>query len=123
MAPRVQVANDVLFAAILTALPVPPRQFLEWTRLERLAFLTGLALNSEWRRRPYCLKTFGRLLQVPHLMQPRPPQPGGLLTFWRPTTISYVPGRGALTPLERRRLVRRQAGTFLRPKTRKHSTH
>jgi hypothetical protein len=122
MAPP-QIANDVLFAAILVALPVSPRQFLEWTRLERLAFLTGLALQSEWRRRPFSLKTFGRLLQIPRLMQPRPPLPSGLISFWQPTTTISIPVRGKLTPLERRRLIRRQAGAFLRPKIRRQNTH
>src|ERR1700681_4446050 len=123
MAPLVQVANDILWAAILVALPVSPRQFLEWTRLERLAFLTGLLQQSEWRQRPYALKTFGRLLQIPHLTCPRLPLPDGLIPFWYPADIVSAPWRKGLTLLEHRRLIRRQAGIHPRLRIRRQLTH
>ena len=43
MASYLRIANNVQWAAILCTLLVPPQTFLEWNRLEQLAFLANLA--------------------------------------------------------------------------------
>src|SRR6267142_2155048 len=74
MASYTHIANDVQWATILCALPVSPQTFLEWNRLERLAFLANLAWQPQWQLHPYVVKIFGRLLQLPY--PPQTTRPG-----------------------------------------------
>ena len=65
MASHLRIANDVQWAAILCALLVSPQMFLQWSRLKHLAFLANLTQWPQWRVRPYMVKIFGHLLQLP----------------------------------------------------------
>src|SRR6266850_1908301 len=107
MASYLRIANDVQWAAILCTLPVPPQTFLEWNRLEQLTFLANLAREPQWQLRPYVMKIFGRLLQLPY--PPQVTQPGELVPLWSPISCPQMPGKKKLMYLEHRRLVRRQA--------------
>src|SRR6266850_5184115 len=107
MASYLCIANDVQWAAILCALPVPPQTFLKWNRLERLAFLTNLAREPQWRMRPYVVKIFGQLLQLPY--PPQVAQPGELVPLWSPISRPQTPGKKKLMHLEHCHLVRRRA--------------
>jgi len=82
MASYLRIANDVQWATIVCALLVPLQTFLEWNRLERLAFLTNLAQEPQWRLHPYVVKIFGRLLQLPY--PPQVTQPLELVPLWSP---------------------------------------
>src|SRR6267142_2321916 len=112
MASYLRIANNVQWAAILCALLVPPQTFLEWNWLERLAFLTNLAREPQWRMRPYVVKIFGQLLQLPY--PPQMTQPGELVPLWSPISRPQIVGKKKLMHLEHRRLVRRQASISLR---------
>src|SRR6266850_7070699 len=121
MASYLHIANDVQWAAILCALLVPPQTFLEWNRLERLAFLANLAREPQWRMRPYVVKIFGWLLQLPY--PPQMTQPGELVPLWSPISHPQTLGKKKLMHLEHRRLIRRQASAnpqSLRPAPRTH---
>src|SRR6266850_5339434 len=107
MASYLRIANDVQWATILCALPVPPQTFLKWNRLERLSFLASLAREPQWRLCPYVVKIFGQLLQL--LYPPRVTQPRELVPLWSPISCPQTPGKKKLMHLEHRRLVRRQA--------------
>src|SRR6266850_8361707 len=110
MTPLVPIANDVLYSVILAALPVPPQQFLGWTHLEHLAFLTHLLAQPQWKRHPFCLKHFGQLLQLPFLQQPLLQIPEGLASFDEPMKSPVAPPPRGLTALRNHRLTRIQAG-------------
>ena len=69
MASYLHIANDVQWAAILCTLPVAPQTFLEWSRLECLSYLANLAQHRQWWLRPYMVKIFGWLLQLPRAPQ------------------------------------------------------
>src|SRR6267142_625967 len=120
MTPQTHIASDVLYAAILAALPVPPRQFLGWTRLERLPFLAHLLAQPQWKRHPYCLKHFERLLQLPFLRQPLLQIPEGLASFDKPTKSPVVPPLRGLAALKKCQLTRIKAGILMQRKTHKH---
>src|SRR6267142_6911147 len=120
MTPQTHIASNVLYATILAALPVPPRQFLGWTRLERLPFLAHLLGQPQWKRHPFCLKHFGRLLQLPFLRQPFLQIPEGLVSFDEPMESPVVPLLRGLAALKKYQLTRIQAGILMRQKTRKH---
>src|SRR6266850_8516653 len=122
MAPQKHIASDVLYATILVALPVPPRQFLGWTRLERLPFLAHLLSQLQWKRRPFCLKHFRRLLQLPFLRRPLLQIPEGLASFDKPMKSPVAPLPRGLTALKYRQLTRIQAGILVQQKTCKHSS-
>src|SRR6266850_897458 len=107
MASYTRIANDVQWAAILCALPVPPQTFLKWNWLERLTFLANLAREPQWQLHPYVVKIFSRLLQLPY--PPRVTQPGELVPLWSLISCPQIPGKKKLMHLEHRRLVRRRA--------------
>src|SRR6267142_4230470 len=107
MASYTHIANDIQWAAILCALPVSPQTFLEWNWLERLAFLANLAREPQWQLRPYVVKIFGRLLQLPH--PPQVTRPGELVPLWSPISCPQTLGKKKLMHLEHRRLVRGRA--------------
>src|SRR6267142_5391518 len=121
MAPRTRIANDILYIAILAALPIAPRRFLGWTQLECLAYLAHLLAQPQWNQRPFCLKHFGRLLQLPFLQQPLLQIPAGLVSFDEPTKSLVAPLWRGLAALKFRRLNRMRAG-ILRKKNRRHSS-
>src|SRR6266850_5065019 len=120
MAPRTRIANDILYIAILAALPIAPRRFLGWTQLECLAYLAHLLAQPQWNQRPFCLKHFGRLLQLPFLQQPLLQIPEGLVSFDEPTKSPVVPPPRGLTALKKCQLTRIQASILLKQKTHKH---
>src|SRR6267142_5605895 len=103
MASYTHIANDVQWATILCALPVSPQTFLEWNRLERLAFLANLARQPQWRLCPYVVKIFGWLLQLPH--PPQTARPGELIPLWSPISRPQTPGKKKLMYLERHHLI------------------
>src|SRR6266850_1956548 len=107
MASYLRIANNVQWAAILCALPVPSQTFLKWNQLERLAFLANLAREPQWRLHPYVVKIFGRLLQLPY--PPQVTQPRELVPLWSPISRPQIPGKKKLMYLEHCRLIRRQA--------------
>src|SRR6266850_236616 len=107
MASYLRIANDIQWATILCALPVPPQTFLEWNQLERLAFLANLTREPQWRLCPYMVKIFSRLLQLPY--PPQVIQPGELVPLWSPISRPQIRGKKKLMYLEHRRLIRRQA--------------
>src|SRR6266850_3744226 len=121
MASYTHIANDVQWAAILCALPVSPQTFLEWSRLEHLAFLANLARQPQWRLCPYMVKIFGQLLQLPY--PPQTARSGELIPLWSPISHPQTLGKKKLMHLEHRRLIRRQASAnpqSLRPAPRTH---
>jgi|SRR6266850_4837479 len=122
MTPLVPIANDVLYSVILAALPVPPQQFLGWTHLEHLAFLTHLLAQPQWKRHPFCLKHFGQLLQLPFLRPPLLQIPTGLSSFNKPIVSPVAPLWRGLTALKFHWLTRMQAGIYPQQKIRKHSS-
>src|SRR6267142_5798318 len=107
MASYIHIANDVQWATILCTLPVSPQMFLKWNRLERLAFLANLAQQPQWQLRPYVVKIFGWLLQLPY--PPQMTRPRELVPLWSPISRPQTPGKKKLMHLEHRRLVRRRA--------------
>src|SRR6267142_999105 len=120
MTPQRHIASDILYAAILAALPVPPRQFLGWTRLERLPFLAHLLGQPQWKWCPFCLKHFGQLLQLPFLRQPLLQIPEGLASFDEPMKSPVATLTRGLPALKKHWLTRIRAGILMRQKTRKH---
>ena len=70
MASHLHITNDIQWATILCALPVSPQTFLQWSQLERLSFLANLTQQPQWQVRPYMIKIFGHLLQLPQASQP-----------------------------------------------------
>src|SRR5487761_1129193 len=100
MAPptNVQIANDVQWAAILAALPVSPRQFLEWRVVERLTFLVNLAIHKRWSERAHYRKVFSKLLLIPRLDPAHLPLPSGLMRFFSPSITTTQSRRHGLKP-------------------------
>jgi len=122
MAPPASITNNILYAVILAALPVPPKQFLGWTQLEHLPYLAHLLAQLQWKWHPFCLKHFGRLLQLPFLRQPLLQIPEGLASFDEPMKSPVAPPLRGLAALKHRRLSRIKAGILVQQKTRKHSS-